>query len=118
MRISDWSSEVCSSDLALDAAIGGGTLTGLHLGEAHLDRARALVAAGALAAAREDIDAAPADAADDPLARLLSATHARRRNDRARAQAHTAEALTSACDRTGDSCVREGSGCTPWHRRW
>src|SRR3546814_16537719 len=114
MRISDWSSEVCSSDLALDAAIGGGTLTGLHLGEAHLDRARALVAAGALAAAREDIDAALADAADDPLAWLLSATLARRMHEWARAKKDiSSEERAVGKDRVGT----DRSGWSPTHQK-
>ena len=54
------------------------TLTGLALGEAHLDRARALVAAGDAGGARADLDRALADAPADPLAWLLSATLARR----------------------------------------
>lgn len=90
--------EAVKAQRALDAAIAGGTLAGLHLGEAHLDRARALVAAGALAAARDDIDAALVDAGDDPLAWLLSATLARRMNDWARAKKDIAEALSRASD--------------------
>ena len=63
---------------SIDAALAGGALTGLALGEAHLDRARASVAAGDTAGARADIDKALVEAADDPLAWLLSATLARR----------------------------------------
>ena len=78
---------------ALDAALTGGTLTGLALGEAHLDRARALVATGELKVARDDLDQALANAAADPLAWLLSATLARRQKDLPRAHKDIAEAL-------------------------
>ncbi|MCM8729515.1 hypothetical protein NFE57_00840 [Hephaestia sp. MAHUQ-44] len=90
--------EAVKAQHALDAALASGTLSGLHLGEAHLDRARALVAAGALAPARTDIDAALADAGDDPLAWLLSATLARRMNDWPRAKHDIGEALSRAAD--------------------
>ncbi|HEU0067169.1 MAG TPA: hypothetical protein VFQ57_08025 [Sphingomonas sp.] len=83
---------------ALDAALSAGTLSGLQRGEAQLDRARALVAQGALAAARTDIDLALRNAADDPLAWLLSATLARRMGDMPRAQTDIAEALRRAAD--------------------
>ncbi len=83
---------------ALDAALAAGTLHDLQRGEAHLDRARALVATGDLKGARDDLDAATRDAADDPLAWLLSATLARRMNDLPRAKADIAEALKRASD--------------------
>jgi predicted negative regulator of RcsB-dependent stress response len=83
---------------ALDAALAAGTLGGLERGEAQLDRARALVAANDLKAARVDLDAATANAPDDPLAWLLSATLARRTNDPARAKADIAQALRLAPD--------------------
>jgi tetratricopeptide (TPR) repeat protein len=83
---------------ALDAALAGGALTGLALGEAHLDRARALVAANEPARARTDLDAALVHAKADPLAWLLSATLARRSGDLPRAQKDIAEALTRAPD--------------------
>ena len=83
---------------SIDAAIAAGGLTGLALGEAHLDRARARVAAGDTAGARGDIDIALRTAADDPLAWLLSATLARRTGNLKRAQADIAEALTRAAD--------------------
>lgn len=82
---------------ALDTALSGG-LSGLALGEAHLDRARTLVAAGDLPAARSDIDVALVHADADPLAWLLSATLARRAGDLKRAQADIAKAL----ERSGD----------------
>lgn len=78
---------------ALDAAIATGTLSGLDRGEALLDRARAQVASGDLAGARNDIDPALIDAAKDPLAWLLSASLARRMDDLPRARKDIAEAL-------------------------
>lgn len=83
---------------ALDAALASGSLTGLALGEAHLDRARALVASGDPSAARGDLDKALAEAADDPLAWLLSATLARRSGDMARAKTDIAQALALGGD--------------------
>lgn len=83
---------------AIDAALATGTLAGLELGEAHLDRARALVASGDLEAARSDIDKALAEAGDDPLAWLLSATLARREGELPRAAKDIAEALRRAPD--------------------
>lgn len=92
---------------ALDAALAGGTLKGLTLGEAYLDRARAAVAASDLAGARGDIDKALATAGDDPLAWLLSATLARRANDFARANTDIAEALKRSPD---DAAVQLEAG--------
>ncbi|MEO5867374.1 MAG: hypothetical protein ABIS14_07795 [Sphingomonas sp.] len=83
---------------ALDAALAPATMIGLPRGEAELDRARALVAVGTLAAARIDIDHALVDAAEDPLAWLLSATLARRMKDLPRAKKDIAEALTRSAD--------------------
>ena len=83
---------------ALDAALATGTLTGLELGEAHLDRARALVAAGNLAGARADLDQALVHAAADPMAWLLSANLARRMGDIPLAKTHIARALERAAD--------------------
>ena len=83
---------------ALTTAITAGTLDGFGRGEALLDRARAQVAAGRLASARGDIDAAQEAAPKDPLAWLLSATLARRMNDLARAQTDITQALKLAPD--------------------
>jgi len=83
---------------ALDAALASGLLRGLALGEARLDRARMLVAAGDNDGARADIDRALADAKADPLAWLLSATLARRQGDLPRARTDIAEALRRAAD--------------------
>ncbi len=76
----------------LDAALTQGRLTGLALGEAHLDRARASLALEDWARARTDLDLAAQHAAQDPLVWLLSATLARRQDDLARAQADIAVA--------------------------
>ncbi len=71
----------------IDAALAGGRLTGVQLGLAHLDRARAALVMADWEAARADLDRAQAEASQDPLAWLLSATLARRQGDLARAQA-------------------------------
>ena len=83
---------------ALNHALADGTLTGQDRGEALLDRSRALVAAGQLAAARADLDAALEEAPKDPLAWLLSATLARRTKDLPRAQNDIAQALKLSAD--------------------
>ncbi|NYD90415.1 tetratricopeptide repeat protein [Sphingomonas melonis] len=83
---------------ALDTALVAGTLEGLALGEAQLDHARVLVAAGDLPAARRDIDLALTHAGDDPLAWLLSATLARRMGNMARAKTDIGEALRRSPD--------------------
>ncbi|MDB5678460.1 hypothetical protein [Sphingomonas bacterium] len=83
---------------ALNTALAGPALTGQDKGEALLDRARSLVAAGAAVAARADLDAALENAPKDPLAWLLSATLARRMKDLPRAQGDIAEALRLASD--------------------
>ncbi|PMX56242.1 hypothetical protein C1Y13_29165, partial [Pseudomonas sp. FW305-33] len=78
---------------ALDAALATGTLTGLSLGEEHLDRARAMVAGDDMENARDDIDHALSEVPTDPLAWLLSATLARRMQEVPRAKKDIAEAL-------------------------
>ena len=83
---------------AFDAALATASLSGLALGEAHLDRARALAASGDMEGARSDIDKALAEAPRDPLAWLLSATLARREGDLKRAAADIAEALRRSPD--------------------
>src|SRR3546814_5476597 len=92
MRISDWSSDVCSSDLTyFNAALARGIPDGLEKGEIYLDRARALVAMDKLAEARPDIDKALSEVPKDPLAWLLSATLARRMDNLPVAQEHIAD---------------------------
>lgn len=83
---------------ALDAALAPGTLTGQDKGEALLDRARSLVAAGELSAARADLDAAIEVVPADPLAWLLSATLARRTGDMPRAKGDIEQALKLSAD--------------------
>lgn len=86
------------ADAALGAALALGTLRGLDLGEAHLDRARVRMAMGDKPGARADLDAALRDAAADPLAWLLSATLARKMGDLPLAKQHIAEALKRSPD--------------------
>ena len=83
---------------ALNNALAAGTLTGQDKGEALLDRARSLVAAGQLAAARTHLHAPLEEAPKDPLAWLLSATLARRTKDLPRAQSDIAQALKLSAD--------------------
>lgn len=83
---------------ALNTALADGSLTGQDKGEALLDRARSLVAAGQVAGARADLDAALEEAPKDPLAWLLSATLARRMKDLPRAQSDIAQALKLSAD--------------------
>lgn len=90
--------DTAKARLALDAALASGTLIGPALGQVHLDRARARVAAGDLEGARADLDRAIEYVPDEPLAWLLSATLARRMNDRRLAKAHIDEALRRAPD--------------------
>lgn len=100
---------------AFGTALASGTLEGPLKGEAHLDRARACVALGDLAAARTDLDAALALVPEDPLAWLLSATLARRTNDLERAQKDIAEATKRSPDdasvalEAGNIAIRVGS---------
>ena len=99
---------------ALDHALAAGTLAGLDLGEAQLDHARVLVAENDLAGARTDLNAALANAPEDPLAWLLSATLARRMGDLPRAKADIAHALERASDdasvqlEAGNIAARDG----------
>lgn len=100
---------------ALDAALASGTLSGLARGEAHLDRARAMVAGGGeLDDARDEIDRALVDAAGDPLVWLLSATLARRMEQLPRARQDIAQALKLGGDdpavqlEAGNIAARQG----------
>lgn len=82
----------------IDAALIEGTLKGAELGEAHLDRARALFATGDPVKARTDLDAALKLVPQDPLIWLLSASLARRSGDLDRARTDIAEAARLAPD--------------------
>lgn len=82
----------------IDAALIEGTLKGPEAGEAHLDRARALVAVGDLTKARTDLDAAAKLVPQDPLIWLLSAALARRTGDLDRARTDIAEAARLSPD--------------------
>jgi tetratricopeptide (TPR) repeat protein len=92
------SGQPAKARVALDSALAAGSLTGLPLGEAQLDHARALVVAGEMSAARSDLDLALTTAGDDPLAWLLSATLARRMGDLPRAKSDIAQALKRSAD--------------------
>jgi tetratricopeptide (TPR) repeat protein len=81
-----------------DAALARGLPDGIEKGETQLDRARALVALGDTKAARESLDTALAQAPQDPLAWLLSATLARRSGEMKLAQAHIARAVQLSPD--------------------
>lgn len=83
---------------SFDAALARGLPDGLEKGELHLDRARALVALGDMDGARDSLDVATVQAAQDPLAWLLSATLARRTGELKLAQAHIARAVQMSPD--------------------
>ncbi|QIG79311.1 tetratricopeptide repeat protein [Stakelama tenebrarum] len=87
---------VARATAALDRAIAIDALKGPTLGQTYLDRARARVASGSDAGAREDLDQAVRLAADDPFAWLLSATLARRTGDLPRAHRDIARAAELA----------------------
>lgn len=109
----------------LDRALALPVMSDAMRGEAHIDRARAGVAAGDLDGARADLDRALALVPADPMAWLLSANLALRRNDLSRANGHITEALRLAPD---DAAVayeagnvaaasEDGSGAlTQWER--
>jgi tetratricopeptide (TPR) repeat protein len=82
----------------LDSAIARAVLSGEALGEAHLDRARALAALGDMKGARSDLDQAVKRVPADPLVWLLSATLARKMGDLPRAQADIGEAAKRSPD--------------------
>jgi tetratricopeptide (TPR) repeat protein len=83
---------------AFNAALAVPTLTAELRGEAHLDRARAAVAAGDLLAARSDVDAGLKLAAADPFAWYLSSALAVREQKLSRAKEDIAKALALAPD--------------------
>ena len=82
---------------AFDSALASDALTDQMRGEVRLDRARALVSLGSLAAARADLDQALTLVADDPMAWYLSAALAHRQHE-PRAQADIDHALRLAPD--------------------
>ena len=90
--------EAAKARAALDTAIISGNLTGPERGEAHLDRARVLVALRQTRDARADLNEAVKLVPQDPLAWLLSATLARREGDLARAGTDIVEAVRLAPD--------------------
>ena len=83
---------------AFDAALATPNLTDPLRGEVHLDRARALVSQGNVAAARAEIDRALQLVPDDGFAWYLSAALARRENNLARAGTDIARARALAPD--------------------
>lgn len=91
-----------------DAALAQATVSGLDLGEIHLDRARALVALDNLDAARAEFDMVHKIVPEDPLGWLLSATLARRQGNLTRAQADIAVAAKLA-SRDSDVALEAGN---------
>lgn len=83
---------------AFDAALAIPTLAAELRGEVHLDRARAAVAGGDLAAARADIDQGLKLVAADPFAWYLSSALALREEKLARAKEDIAKAVSLAPD--------------------
>jgi tetratricopeptide (TPR) repeat protein len=83
---------------AFDAALATTLLAPQLRGEVHLDRARASVSQGEIAAARADIDKGLELVPADPFAWYLSAALARRENNLARAQSDIAKAVELAPD--------------------
>lgn len=66
---------------ALDKAISGGGLSGIHLGQAHIDRARAAEAQGDLKTARAKVREAAKTISQDPYLWYFSAALAVREDD-------------------------------------
>lgn len=81
---------------AFDAALAGGTLTPELRGEVHLDRARAAVLLGDLAAARKEIDQGLALVPADPFGWYLSSALALREQSIARAKEDIGKGLALA----------------------
>jgi tetratricopeptide (TPR) repeat protein len=94
-----------------DSALAMPTLSPLQQGEAHLDRARALVLLNDSKGARADIDTALTLVPEDPLGWLLSATLARRMGDLTRAEADIGEAMKKSPD---DAAVAFEAGNIAW----
>lgn len=83
---------------AFDAALATTLLSPQLRGEVHLDRARASVSQGLVAAARADINKGLELVSADPFAWYLSAALARRENNLTRAQSDIAKAVELAPD--------------------
>jgi Tfp pilus assembly protein PilF len=83
---------------AFDAALATTLLTPELRGEVHLDRARASISQGDIAAARADLDKGLELVPADPFGWYLSAALARRENKLGRAQADIAKAVKLAGD--------------------
>ncbi|MFM6853832.1 MAG: hypothetical protein ACKOUM_07100 [Sphingopyxis sp.] len=92
--LADWQTSLARE--YINAALAQGRLTGVQLGEAYLDRARAALQDQDWASARADLTVAAQHAPQDPLLWLLSAKLARRQDDLARAQADIQVATTLA----------------------
>jgi tetratricopeptide (TPR) repeat protein len=90
--------DAAKARVALDSALVSGIASAELRGEAHLDRARALVALGAVPAARSDIDLALKLVPGDPFAWMLSSALALRQEQIGRAQADIAKAIELAPD--------------------
>jgi len=88
--------EAAKARKAFDAALATNSLTPQLRGEVHLDRGRAAVAAGDLAAGRADIDKGLELVPADPFGWYLSAALARRQGDLKRAQGDIARAVDLA----------------------
>ena len=86
---------------AFDSALATEHLSSELRGEAHLDRARALVALDNAAGARTDLDRALELVPADPMAWYLSAELARRAGDLTRARVDIARAMELAPDHPG-----------------
>ena len=90
--------EAAKARAAFDAALATANLTPELRGEVHLDRGRAAVMLGDLAAARTDIDKGLQLAGRDPYAWYLSAGLALREGKMAKANADIAKAVELAPD--------------------
>lgn len=89
-------SEPTKAVLAIDSALATPHLSDELRGEAHADRARALVALGNVDGAREELDRALRLVPADPFVWYLSAALAQRRSDLVRARADIAQAMERA----------------------
>ena len=90
--------EAAKARKAFDSALATTLLTAELRGEVHLDRARAAVALGEIAAARNDIDKGLELVPSDPFAWYLSAALAQREANLPRAKANIGKAVELAPD--------------------